>query len=225
MTTLSPQADMSPPAQDPPFLDRVLWRSLAALAGVLPAAGAAYATRAILELFKGISDTGSSGIGMVSAGLSAANRPVLVAFTAAALFAAVLSIAWSFKPAKSRDFPDVLLSALVLIAAGISFLLLWRTESLFIAITADRITMTVSEASTQMAYLLIAGFFGPLLLCGLLLLGTAISMVVARPLVAAPLRLNAALWIAITLLLVAMALSFYARASYLEEAALRGSFS
>jgi hypothetical protein len=210
--------------RQPSLQDHVLWRACAALVGILPATGAAYGARSVLVFFRSLAVAGSVGAGTVAAGLYEANRPVLILTLAGTLFAAVLSAAWLAKPEKSRDFPCVLLSALAVWVACVPILLLWRAETLTIDVTAGRVAMSVSEASTQLSFLLLAGSFGSLILLVLLLVAAGFFIVWGRPLLATTPRLNAAVWIVATFLLATLAYLLYARSSYLQAVTLRGRF-
>lgn len=222
MEPLTHPVPASPPSQEPTLQDHVLC-VLAALAGILPAAGVAYAGRSVINVFQGMAIAGSGGIGAVAIGLYESNRPLVVAAIMATLLAASVASALLFRPGRSGAFPGVLLSVLVPVAACVPAFLLWSAEAFTIEIVAGRDSLSVAAASSRLANLLTSSFLLSLALGGLVAVAAILSLLRSRPRPAASPRFHGAVWVATTLLLAAMAASFYLRSSYFYEVAMRGS--
>ena len=199
---------------------RPLWHIAAAFAAVLPAAGAALATLGVINAFRGIAETGSGGIGTASAGIYEANRPLILAAVAAAALAGWLAARVLRKPQAS---PGLLLSLVPLLACAPA-LLLWITEGFVISVLAGEATGPVAEVSQRLAILLIASFGSAVLLIAVAFAALGISLARPRPGSAGSALRPAIVWAATAVLLLGIAALFYARSSFLHEAALTGHF-
>ena len=194
---------------------RPLWHAVAALAAFLPAAGAALATRGVINVFQGVAETGSGGVGTIAVGLYEANRPLIVAAVAAVVLAGLLSVAALRRRNQAGEFPGLWFSLLAPILACIPGLLLWTAEGFMIDVLANRVTGPPENASQRLASLLIASFGAGILVILIVVAALVISLVRPRP-VDSTLP-PAAVWIAMTVLLLGLAAMFYARSSYLYQ--------
>ncbi|HWM89446.1 MAG TPA: hypothetical protein VN493_01625 [Thermoanaerobaculia bacterium] len=199
---------------------RPLWHAVAALAAILPAAGAALATRGVINAFSEMAETGSGGIGTASIGIYEANRPLIVALVAATVLAGVLSVAALRARHRAEVFPGLWVSLPAPILACIPGLLLWTAEGFIIDVLADRVTGSVGDVSQRLSSLLIASFGAGVLAALIAVTGFIISL--ARRRSADATLTPAAVWVAMTVLLLGLAAMFYARSSYLYQAGQTG---
>ena len=195
-----------------------LWHIVAAFAAVLPAAGPVLATRGVIHAFRGMAETGSGGIGAVSMGMYEANRPLIVAALAAAVLAGSLAVVVLRKP---QAFPGLALSLVPLLAC-VPALLLWFTEGFIVDVLAGDETGPVGEISQRVATLLIASAGGAVLLIAVAFAALGISL--ARPRSGDPALPPVAVWTAMAVLLLGLAVLFYVRASFFYKAAFTGHF-
>jgi hypothetical protein len=198
---------------------RPLWNSVAALAAILPAAGAALAVRGVINVFQGMAQTGSGGVGTVAIGLYEANRPLIAAAVAAAILAGCLTVAVLRKP---RAFPGLLLS-LAPVLACVPALLLWILESFTLAVIDPAATgsaASIGETSQRMSNLVIASFGAAIVVIPIVIVAFAISL--ARPRSTDSALPPAAVWAAMTVLLLGLAVAFYMRSSYLYQVGMTG---
>ena len=195
---------------------RPLWQTLAALASVLPAAGAALAVRGVIRTFEGMALTGSGGVGTTAMGLYEANRPLLVAAAAAAILAGWLAAVVLRKP---REFPGLLLS-LGPVLACVPALLLWMLESFILGVIDPGATGSVADASRRASMLLTASFGSAIVVIAIVVSIFALSLARPRPRDSA--LPPVAVWAAMTVLLLGIAVAFYMRSSYLYQVAMTG---
>src|SRR4051812_45602090 len=99
------QLEVPGPITPAPSSDGLKWRLLSVVAAILPGFGAAYASRGVLNVFRGMALTGSGGVGTVSIGLYEANQPLIVAGIAAAVFSAALAVMVARKPERASLLP------------------------------------------------------------------------------------------------------------------------
>ena len=199
--------------------NRLLWRALAALAAVLPAAGAALAVRGVMNVFQGMALTGSGGVGAVSAGLYEANRPLIVAAVAAAILAGWLTVAVLRNP---RSFPGLPLSFAPVLAC-VPALLLWMVESFTLAVIDPHATgsaASIGEESQRLSTLVIASFGSAVAV--VLIVSAIFAVSLARPRSRDSSLPPAAVWAAMTVLLLGLAVAFYMRSSYLHQVGMTG---
>jgi hypothetical protein len=198
------------------------WRAAAALVAVLPAAGAAYGAREIINVFRAMAVIGSGGVGAVSMGISESNRPLMAAAVAAAAISGFLAVALARKPAQAAAFPGLPFSLLAGLAC-VPALILWAAESFSLDVLANRVTGPVAGASQHLANLLIgtvALAVGVILLTVALWVLSPVSRTSCNP-SAWP---RVAAWAGAVALLLCLAALFYVRSSYLSEVAVRGHF-
>lgn len=215
------------PAIEPavlPASDRLKWRLLSVAAAVLPAFGAAYASRLVIGVFEGMAITGSGGIGSVSAGLMESNRPVIFAGIAAAVLLAALAVMAARKPERASSLPGPVFSALTALVACLPAVLLWRAESFTLHVLCDQTATagSVGETSQHLANLLIATAVCGFVVPGLLLAAASISKLFPpRPASPAFTRVVSSAGLAILAAVIATA--FLIRSSTLREIAMVGS--
>lgn len=194
---------------------RPLWHALAALAAILPAAGAAFATRGVINTFSGMAETGSGGVGTAAIGMYEANRPLIVAAALAAALACCLAVVVRRKPGA---FPGLLLSLAPLLAC-VPALHLWMTESYVLDVLAGGVTGSVADASQHISQLVTASFGAAVVVIPVVMAAFAVSL--ARPKSTSALP-PVAVWAVMAALLAGLAILFYVRSSYLYQAALTG---
>jgi hypothetical protein len=197
---------------------RPLWHALAALAAILPAAGAAFATRGVINTFSGMAETGSGGIGTAAMGMYEANRPLVAAAALAAALACGLAVVLRRKPGA---FPGLMLSLAPLLAC-VPALLLWMTESYVLDVLAGSVTGSIADASQRISTLVTASFGSAVVVILVVIAAFAVSLArLARPKSASALP-PVAVWAVMAVLLAGLAILFYVRSSYLYQAALTG---
>jgi hypothetical protein len=197
------------------------WRAAAALAAILPAAGAGYGARCVIRNFEDLALTASGGVGTVAQGHAESNLLLIAAALVAALLAGFLAFAVARKPARAAAFPAVWFSLLVPVLAWVPALLLWSAESysLNIAGNGPGATGSIAEASQHLANLLM-GTAGAALAAIAFAVGT---FALSRTGTGRDARSCAMAWAGAAALLLGLAVLFYMRSSYLQEVAMRGS--
>ncbi|MEA2562036.1 MAG: hypothetical protein QOH06_3540 [Acidobacteriota bacterium] len=196
-----------------------LWHIVAAFAAVLPAAGAALAVRGVMNVFQGMALTGSGGVGAVAAGLYEANRPLIAAAAVAAILAGWLTVAVLRKP---WAFPGLPLSFAPVLAC-VPALLLWMVESFTLAVIDPHATgsaASIGEESQRLSNLVIASFGSAITVLLIVIAIFAVSL--ARPRSTDSSLPPAAVWAAMTVLLLGLAVAFYMRSSYLHQVGMTG---
>jgi hypothetical protein len=195
------------------------WRALAALAAVLPAAGVVLAVRGVTNVFQGIAQTGSGGVGTVADGLYEANRPLIVAAAVAVLLAGWLTVAVLRKP---WAFPGLPLSFAPAVAC-VPAVLLWMLESFILAVIDPRATgsaASIGDESQRLSNLVLASFLSAIVVILVVSAIFVASLVRPRPRdFALP---PAAVWAAMTVLLLGLAIAFYMRSSYFHQVGMTG---
>lgn len=202
---------------------RLLWNLVAMFAGLLPAVASAWAAWSVFRVFQLMAASGSAGVATVAAGLYQANGPLIIAGAIATLLASLICIFALRGPTRAASCPGLPLSFLVTGASCFPALLLWRAESFTLDVVAGRVRTAVVDAVSHLSTLVMTSFFLGLALATLVVVTTLVAALRFRtPSPGSP-RVRAAVWAVNTLLLAALALSFYARSAALYDAALRGS--
>jgi hypothetical protein len=205
-------------AADPARVHGARWRTAAALVAILPAAAAAWVAQSIIELMRTMARLGLGGVGPVSSGLYEANQLLAPAALAAAAIAGVLAFAVVRSPARAAAFPALWFALLAPVLACAPALPIWAAESLAIDVIANRFTEGLAEGSGRLANLLM----GSLALAVVVIGFTVAAAALRRMGTGRDARACAFAWASAALLLLVLAAAFYARTSYLHEAALRG---
>jgi len=200
------------------------WRTTAALVIILPAAGAAFGARSVMNAFRDMSLAGRGGIGAVAPAIYEAHPLLIATALAAALIAGAMAVALARKPYRAAEFPGLRFSFLVLVLACAPALLLWIAESYPLDFLAGRITgSNIAEAARHLENLLMGTMGLAITAIGIAVIVWRLSLKVSRTgHEVRPSRL-VTVWAGAAILLVCLAAAFTMRSSYLMDAALRGS--
>lgn len=201
----------------PASSERLPWHALATLAALLPAVGAELAAQGVMDVFRGMAITGSGGLGTTLVGMSEANRPLLFTTVVAAALAAWLAVAVIRRPQRAAAFPGLLLSLAPLLAC-VPALLLWRTERVIMEVLGAE-TGPVGDASQRVANLLITSAGAPIVIIPIVFAVFAIALARRRPR-SEPGLPPAAVWAAVTAILLGLAAALYTHSSQMFQAAL-----
>jgi hypothetical protein len=217
-----PFSDVFRAAQDARIRTRALSHFLAFLGGILTTAATAWGAKSVMGAFADIAASGRGGVGTIAAALCEANTPLVVSSAVGAFLTIGFLVVVVATPNQDGNSPGLLLSSLAPVASCAPALLLWRAESIVLDVLGHRTATGLAEASSRLALFLTASFLLALLFSCLLGVASVVSPLICR-LPASPSRgLATTVWVGNALLLVAVALGFYARSSYLHAVAIRG---